>query len=328
MCDACAPRGGWSRRAFLHTTFRHTVGAGTLGLGLAGAPALAGARVVAELDAPLVRPRSDWAGDVAPAGAVPAEPEVRFLLVHHTVHGNDYAEHEVVGLLRGVHRFHTGPEKGWPDIAYNFVVDRFGRVWETRAGSLDGAVAGDATGGNQGFDQKCAFLGDHRTEAPSAPARQAMAGLLAWLADRHGVDTAPGATTTFVSRGSNRHAAGAEVVTPTITGHRTMSHTTCPGDAGMALVTDRLPALVTARRSPEPAPSSTASRDTEPAGASTTSVAPTTDPSSVAAPSSDRSPASTPLDTIADEPWAWGAVGVGATVVAGGLLGLRTRGRG
>src|ERR1700712_1496297 len=54
--------------------------------------------------------------------------------------------------------------------------------------------------------------------------------VLAWLADRYGVDTSPGATTTFVSRGSQRYAAGAQVTTPTIAGHRDMSYTECPGD--------------------------------------------------------------------------------------------------
>ncbi len=54
---------------------------------------------------------------------------------------------------------HTGPDKGWPDIAYNFMVDRFGQIFEARAGSLAGPVAGSATGGNQGFSQLCCFLG-------------------------------------------------------------------------------------------------------------------------------------------------------------------------
>ncbi len=180
------------------------------------------------------------------------EPDVRTLVVHHTVDANGHGPDDVVTLLRRIHAFHTGPEKRWPDVAYNFFVDRFGRVWEGRSGSLAGAVAGDATGGSQGFDQKCAFVGDHRTEPPTPEAADAMASLLALLADRHGIDTSPGATATFESRGSNLHPAGALVTIPTITGHRRVSQTACPGDAGTALVADVLPGTVTAVGSRRP----------------------------------------------------------------------------
>lgn len=247
---------------------------------------------------------------------------MRFLVVHHTVNANDYAETEVVPLLRGIHRFHTGP-KEWPDVAYNFVVDRFGRVWEARAGSLDGAVAGDATGGNQGFDQKCAFLGDHRSQAPSPEARHAMAGLLTFLAERHRIDTAPGATVSFVSRGSNRHPAGTMVETATLTGHRTMSVTACPGDAAMSWVTDALPAAVEARRGPPTTTSTTA----------TTSTSPSALPSSsTSTPATSTTVPGTPLAGAparggpADDPLPWLVGGGALAVVAGAVLRLRSRG--
>ena len=36
-------------------------------------------------------------------------------------------------MLRGIQSFHQNTN-GWCDIAYNFIVDRFGRIWEARAG--------------------------------------------------------------------------------------------------------------------------------------------------------------------------------------------------
>ena len=60
---------------------------------------------------------------------------------------------------------HTGASKGWPDVAYNFFIDRHGTVWEGRAASLEGPVMPDATGGSQGFAQLCCFVGDHTAEA-------------------------------------------------------------------------------------------------------------------------------------------------------------------
>ena len=55
-----------------------------------------------------------------------------------------------------------------------------------------------------------------------------MVALLAALADRYAIPTAPGTTTTFVSRGSNRWPAGTEVTAATISGHRDMSQTQLP----------------------------------------------------------------------------------------------------
>lgn len=284
MCDGCAPASGPGPGI----TRRHVLAAGLATGAVLALPARpAGAQGFAVL------PRSAWAGDL-PAGRIPPEPDVRTLVVHHTVDANAHGPDDVVTLLRRIHGFHTGPEKGWPDVAYNFFVDRFGRVWEGRAGSLAGAVAGDATGGSQGFDQKCAFLGDHRTEPPTPEATDAMASLLAMLADRHGIDTAPGATATFASRGSNRHPAGAVVTVPTITGHRTVSQTACPGDAGMTLVDDVLPVAVSARRQVASTTTTTAPATT------TTAPAPATP---TPAPEIAASPPTT-ADTMPSTTWA------------------------
>ena len=172
-----------------------------------------------------------------PTGPIPDEPDVRFLLVHHTVNANDYSAEQVVGLLEGIFGFHTG-DRGWPDVAYNFLVDRFGTVYEGRTGSLAGAKAGDATGGSQGFAQLCCFIGDHSVAPPSEAAFASMVAMLAFLGDRHGLDLTPGATATFVSRGSNRQPAGTTVTTPTVSGHRDMSSTACPGEFAYASVAD------------------------------------------------------------------------------------------
>ena len=180
-----------------------------------------------------VRPRSTWGGDLLPKGPLYQEApgDVRFLLVHHTASSNAYTETDVPGLLRGIYGYHTSSTKGWPDIAYNFLVDRFGRVWEGRTGSLDGPVKGDATGGSQGFALLACFLGDHTSQAPSAAAQAAMGRLLGALAGRCGIDVSPGATATFTSRGSSRYPTGTVVTTSTVSGHRDMSFTMCPGDA-------------------------------------------------------------------------------------------------
>lgn len=185
-----------------------------------------------------IAPRSAWGAGLEPRGALQREEraDVRFLLIHHTETANGYLQARVPQMLRAFYRYHTD-QRGWPDIAYNFLVDAYGDVWEGRTGSLDGPVMGSASGGSQGFAMLACYIGDHRPQAPTAAAQAAMATLLGWLAREYSIDLSPGATTSFVSRGSSRYERGANVVTPTIAGHRDMSsHTDCPGDAAYALL--------------------------------------------------------------------------------------------
>lgn len=187
---------------------------------------------------PPIHPRADWATG-RPAKKRLAREDVRFLLVHHTQTPNVERPASIPGRLRGMYDFHTG-EKGWPDLAYNFLVDPFGGIWEGRTGSLAGPVRGDATGGSQGYAQLCCFIGDHTSTPPTPEAMAAMGSLLGWLASRYAVDLAPGRRVTFVSRGSNRWPRGRRVSTDPIAGHRDMSLTQCPGDALYPLVGSRL----------------------------------------------------------------------------------------
>ena len=188
---------------------------------------------------PQVQPREAWAaGSRTPRGLL-AEEDVRFLLVHHTQTPNGERGKKVRARLRQVHDYHRS-QKGWPDIAYNFLVDEEGTIWEGRAGSLTGPVRGDATGGSQGFAVLCCFLGDHSVVEPSSAARESMVQLLAWQAALNGVDLSAERQVRFTSRGSNRWPKGATVTTRPIAGHRDMSATQCPGEAAYALIDHHL----------------------------------------------------------------------------------------
>ena len=195
---------------------------------------------------PAIHRRLDWAdASMGPKGALEQEAP-RFLVVHHTASGNDYPEDSVAAYLRRVFDLHTG--KGWPDVAYNFFVDRYGGCWEGRTGSLAGPVRADATGGSQGHAQLVCLIGNFEEARPTAAAVDALVELLAWLAERDGIDAAPGAMVEFVSRGSNRWPAGETVRTRTIAGHREMSQTLCPGGNLFALLEHDIPTRVAAAR--------------------------------------------------------------------------------
>ncbi len=224
----------------------------------------------ATIPRPSIKPRSAWATNHPVKGTLKAEQDVRFLLIHHSASSNSYSADEAARQIQSFYNFHTSSEKGWPDVAYNFFVDRFGIIWEARQGSIAGAVQGDATGGSQGHAMLCCFIGNHQ-EAPISPeARNSMVQLLAWLGDTYNVDTSPGATATFTSRGSNKWPQGQSVTARTISAHREMSLTSCPGDFAFNTIRNELPEAVTKVRNsyataPSPttqtAPSSTAVTD-------------------------------------------------------------------
>lgn len=246
MCESCVPgerRVG--RRPFLSGLLVSPIAL----LGRTRRPARPAVDDVVVARGLAIRPREAWAGDGYTAKGPMAPEDVKFLLVHHTATGNTYSADGVIDVIHGVYNSQTG-EKGWPDTCYNFLIDRFGGVWEGRTGSLAGPVTADATGGSQGFAQLVCLIGDFTSVEPSPQQVASLRLTLAWLADRDRIDTSPDARITFVSRGSNKWPAGATITTPTIVGHREMTQTACPGDTFYPIVRDNLPAEVHALRSP------------------------------------------------------------------------------
>ncbi|MCP4226144.1 MAG: N-acetylmuramoyl-L-alanine amidase [Actinomycetia bacterium] len=283
---------------------------------------------------PTIRPRSDWAGELAVKGELIPEDDVRFLLVHHTASTNDYGPDQVVDQIRGFYDFHTGPDKGWPDVAYNFFVDRYGGIWEGRQGSVAGPIRGDATGGSQGFALLCSLIGNHHDQPVTAETQASLVSLLAWLGATYGVDTTAGSMTTFTSRGSSRWPAGTEVTARTISGHRDMSTTTCPGDFAYPLLAEDIPDAVSAVRAAAASgsTSSTSSTSTTEAASSSapTSNPAANDPTTVTADGSgptSSAPATGPEPATAGSSEALGATSAAEEgdrswplVIAGGAL--------
>lgn len=153
-------------------------------------------------------------------------PSVRNAFVHHTVNVNSYSAEEADDLIRGIYQFHVANNR-WCDIGYNFVVDRFGRVFEGRYGGVDRGVIGAHAGGFNSYSTGVALLGEFSSERPSAAAMTGLRDLLAWKLNLHGVD--PGSSLTVTSSGSTKFPAGTPVPLPTIAGHRDVSETACPG---------------------------------------------------------------------------------------------------
>lgn len=208
-----------------------TVSAGALG----GARALAAQAPGAP---PAIISREEWGGDRIPPREPPDYGEVQLAFVHHTVSANTYAATDSASMVQAIAAFHRDVN-GWNDIGYNFLVDRYGQVFEGRAGGIDRAVVGAHAQGYNSRSTGIALLGTHTTDPPTPAALAALGRLIGWKLALHGVPLA--GTVEVVSAGGaeNRFPAGRRVTLDRISGHRDGDATTCPGDAAVG----QLPAI-------------------------------------------------------------------------------------
>jgi hypothetical protein len=142
--------------------------------------------------------------------------EVHAGFVHHTVNANDYTRAEVPAILRSIYAYHT-QSRGWSDIGYNFLVDRFGRIWEGRYGGIDRPVVGAHTLNYNDYSFAMSAIGNYDIKQPSQAMVEAYGALFAWKLSLHGVD----ASSTKQWVGSRYFEA--------INGHRDAASTACPG---------------------------------------------------------------------------------------------------
>ena len=186
-------------------------------------------RVPTATGAPPVVPRLAWGADESIRRGPPSyADDVRFAIVHHTAGRNDYTRSEAAAIVRGIELFHV-QGNGWNDIGYNFLVDRFGTVYEGRFGGIDRNVVGAHALGFNTSSVGIALLGTYGSTKPSAAALDAIERLIAWRLDLAHVD--PTSFLTYISGGSERYASGIPVLLNAVSGHRDTGFTECPGDA-------------------------------------------------------------------------------------------------
>jgi hypothetical protein len=185
-------------------------------------------RALAAAGAPGIVPRSAWGADESiRRGETTYAPAIRFATVHHTAGTNDYSPSQAAAIMRGIQLYHV-KSNGWNDIGYNFLVDRYGTVYEGRYGGIDRNVVGAHIRGFNTGAVGVAVMGTFGTSAIPAAAEASLQKLLAWRLDLAHVD--PLSSLTVVSGGSERYPAGVPVVLRAVSGHRDTGLTSCPGD--------------------------------------------------------------------------------------------------
>jgi N-acetylmuramoyl-L-alanine amidase len=175
--------------------------------------------------------RTAWGGDQVPPREAPDYSAVIQLgFVHHTVNANTYSREESPAIVLGIAKYHRDTN-GWNDIGYNFLVDRFGQIFEGRAGGVDQPVVGAHAQGWNSKSTGVAIIGTFQdTPAPSA-ALEAVAKVLGWKLSRHGTPIEGTVSLMSVGGADNRYPAGTTVTFQRISGHRDGCSTTCPGNA-------------------------------------------------------------------------------------------------
>jgi hypothetical protein len=186
------------------------------------------ARHSAVASQPRIHLRSEWGAEQCPTRRV-NYARVKAAVIHHTVTANEYSRSQTPAAILAICRFHRNTN-GWNDIGYNFVVDRFGRIWEGRAGGIDEAVMGSHAQGYNAQTTGIANLGTFTSVPQTEAAIGAMARLIAWKLGNHGVRT--GGTTRLTSAGgsSARYPYGYTRRFPKVIGHRDTGVTSCPGE--------------------------------------------------------------------------------------------------
>jgi hypothetical protein len=197
----------------------------TGGMGGTSDAAAAGDAAAADLDLaamktapkPLIYSRAQWGANEAMRDPTALHyGTIQTGFIHHTVNANDYTPEEVPALLRGIYAYHT-QSRGWSDIGYNFLVDRFGRIWEGRYGGVDRAVVGAHTLGYNEYSFAMSAIGNYDITQPPQVVLDAYASLFAWKLSLYNI---PADATHLLVKDHYLNA---------INGHRDVGQTACPG---------------------------------------------------------------------------------------------------
>jgi hypothetical protein len=185
---------------------------------------------------PRIITRAEWGADESlqrsSGGCRRTFFPVQQMFAHHTAGSN--RDGHPRATMRSIYWFHTA-RRGWCDIAYNFVISRDGSIFEGRwarkylpwelhdaespSGQLvRGAHTLDHNPGAVGVS----LMGSFGSVRPTRNARRALVRVLAWEADRHGLN--PEGRHVYVNG-----ETGARRRLRVIAGHRDARATSCPG---------------------------------------------------------------------------------------------------
>ncbi len=174
---------------------------------------------------PAILSRAQWGADEAMRSASPSYGQIMLGFVHHTDTPNGYSSSSVPAIIRGMYAYHV-KSLGWSDIGYNFIVDRFGRIWEGRYGGMSRAVVGAQTLNFNSVSMGVSAIGTYSVAAVPQPMTDAFKRIFAWKFSLAGIP----AIGRVVANGKSLNR---------VSGHRDGFSTDCPGQ----YLYDKLPEI-------------------------------------------------------------------------------------
>jgi hypothetical protein len=182
---------------------------------VASADLVAAGLATAAVARPAIHSRAQWGADESIMTWTPVLARVNGAVIHHTAGTNSYTQAQVPSIIRGIYTYHA-ISRGWGDIGYNFLVDKFGGVWEGRRGGIDKAIIGGHAVGVNDETVGISVMGEYGAATVPPAAMDAIVRLVAWKLSLHGVRANSTVSIDGVSR-------------PAVIGHRDVASTACPG---------------------------------------------------------------------------------------------------
>jgi len=183
---------------------------------------------------PRIRTRADWGADEklrkrACDGTPDYAGSLELAYIHHTATGNGYSKGQVDDQIRGIYAYHI-QSRGFCDIAYNFVMDKWGRAWEARYGGIDKPVIGGHASGFNTGSTGIAVLGTYTNKKPERALIRNLKKLVRWRMDVAHVKPNGFSTVKARSGTNHRYETGQWVRLRSVIPHRKTGYTSCPGD--------------------------------------------------------------------------------------------------
>ena len=177
--------------------------------------------------APTFITREEWNADTVDSSRLSYAKELKAICIHHTGGSNTYTAAQSPQVVRGMFTYHT-KTLGWADLGYNVVVDKYGQVFEGRAGGLHRNVAGAHARGFNTGSCGISVMGDYMDIPVPTAALNAIATVAAWkLASTFTQDVYGTETWTVTTSNVKRNGTFSM---PHLFAHRDVNYTDCPGD--------------------------------------------------------------------------------------------------
>jgi LGFP repeat-containing protein/N-acetylmuramoyl-L-alanine amidase-like protein len=157
----------------------------------------------------------------------------RAVTIHHTAESNDYTPEQSAAIVRGIYAYHS-VTNNWGDIGYNALVDKYGTIFEGRAGGMDRPVVAAHAGGFNRDTFGIAMMGNLSSTPPTPAELTSVERLAAWKLGGMYRDPSQKVTLTSAGGGTSKFAKGQTATVDALFAHRDVGNTECPGNAGYA----------------------------------------------------------------------------------------------